>query len=190
VTGSNHTATAEPGEPAHHTSSATRSVWWSWTAPSSGAVQIILVPYSSMRVAVYTGDSLATLQPLTSSLSTASFNAVQGTTYQIAVDTAWWDTDGYEAFTWYLGFLQSTPAPSNTNEGLIVHRPLLPSFPAVIQWNAPAIFPAGSLTHSLRIIETSTNLVDWIPYTSAPAQPAELHIVPSLDESHRFFRVR
>jgi hypothetical protein len=38
--GTNVDATAEPGEPDHNGSFATRSVWWKWTAPDDGTVEI------------------------------------------------------------------------------------------------------------------------------------------------------
>jgi hypothetical protein len=38
--GTNVNATAEPGEPDHNGSIASRSVWWKWTAPEDGMVEI------------------------------------------------------------------------------------------------------------------------------------------------------
>jgi hypothetical protein len=40
TSGTNVDATAEPGEPDHNGSFATRSVWWKWTAPEDGTVEI------------------------------------------------------------------------------------------------------------------------------------------------------
>ncbi|MDB6030054.1 MAG: hypothetical protein JWM16_392, partial [Verrucomicrobiales bacterium] len=96
-------ASSEPGEPNHNGLSATRSVWWSWIAPDSGRVALVLKQGSTVllsNVAVYTGDSLTNLTavPLAglSSLpgaarrfytnEAASFSAAAGVSYQIAVD--------------------------------------------------------------------------------------------------------
>src|SRR5262245_23851756 len=55
--GTNLHATAEPGEPHHAGSFATRSVWWKWTAPDDGMVEIqstvtlgLLVPIVPVEV--------------------------------------------------------------------------------------------------------------------------------------------
>ncbi len=45
VTGSNATATKESGEPNHGNASGGKSVWWTWTAPSSGLVSVSLDGY-------------------------------------------------------------------------------------------------------------------------------------------------
>jgi hypothetical protein len=93
TTGSNVGATKEPGEPDHAGWPGGRSVWWSWTAPSSGAVEFSTDAsgFESV-VAVYTGSSLGALTVIATSAdhdwyaSSASFVATAGTTYHIAVD--------------------------------------------------------------------------------------------------------
>jgi hypothetical protein len=52
----------------------------------------------------------------------------------------------------------------------------------------PLLIPAG--IGALGIVETSTNLVDWVPYTNAPVNPSDFRIVPSTNEPYRFFRMR
>jgi hypothetical protein len=88
VTGFNAGATSEPGEPALP-DSAGKSVWWSWTAPVSGTASIDLggsdYPFP---VGVFTGTSLAKLSGVATNSGSVSFSAVQGRTYQIAVDDA------------------------------------------------------------------------------------------------------
>ena len=87
--------TGEVGEPDHaEASGALNSSWWSWTAPTSG--EIILNTTGSnfdTTLAVYTGDTLNTLTEVASNDDSAgttqslvTFDAVAGTTYQIAVD--------------------------------------------------------------------------------------------------------
>ena len=92
-------ATREAGEPSHAGNGSGTSVWWTWTAPASGAV-IVDTSGSAVdtAVAVYTGDAPATLTEVASGQQTplgslnwrrarAMFVAVEGTTYRIAVDS-------------------------------------------------------------------------------------------------------
>jgi hypothetical protein len=70
----------ELGEP----SSCGQTVWWSWTAPSSGRVVITTRGSpSSCYADIYTGNSLGTL--IFAAYDGQPFNAVAGTTYQIQV---------------------------------------------------------------------------------------------------------
>ena len=103
ATGSSLGATTEPGEPDTGGSTNTQSVWWKWTAPASGIYQVNLIgstdfsiyyPYFT-RVTVYTGNSLATLQPVSQApalfgasalpYGLQTFSAVAGTTYYFLV---------------------------------------------------------------------------------------------------------
>jgi hypothetical protein len=163
VVGSNRTATAQAGESEHKDTTARKSVWWSWTAPSSGSVLIALPQYSHHRIAIYTGDVLESLQAVSDGDGTARFDAVRGSTYQVAIDTARWSMDGSDEFTWSLILQEQTPP-------------------------VPLLIPAG--IGALGIVETSTNLVDWVPYTNAPVNPSDFRIVPSTNEPYRFFRMR
>ena len=93
VTGTNVGATKETGEPNHAGVPGGRSVWWTWTAPSSGPVAINTFGSTfDTLLAVYTGDGVSTLTPVaandnfSSSQSRVIFQALAGTTYQIAVD--------------------------------------------------------------------------------------------------------
>ena len=69
-----------------------KSVWWTWTAPSSGSVQIDTIGSSFDTIlGVYTGSSVSALTTVASDddsggnyTSKVTFNAVAGTTYQIA----------------------------------------------------------------------------------------------------------
>jgi Divergent InlB B-repeat domain len=98
---SNALATKEPGEPDHAAQPGGASVWFSWTAPSSGPVSISACPYfeeaPDTLLAVYTGNSLSSLVPVAASDDSPSackeagsevaFDAVAGTNYRIAVDS-------------------------------------------------------------------------------------------------------
>jgi hypothetical protein len=98
VNGTNLFATKEAGEPSHSPDGnlGGKSVWYRWTAPSSGtaALNTSGSTYDTL-LAVYTGSSVSGLtaivknddvDPGVITTSTVQFSAVGGTTYQIAVD--------------------------------------------------------------------------------------------------------
>jgi hypothetical protein len=101
--GENTNATRELGEPDHWIGTGDRSVWWSWTAPSSGDVSITTSNSSfDTLLGVYTGTSVSNLTLVAHNddatgiwpRSGVQFAAVAGTVYQIAVDgwccRRWW----------------------------------------------------------------------------------------------------
>jgi hypothetical protein len=91
-TGSNIRATAEEGEPSQ--SGPINSVWWTWTAPSTGLYNIDTRGSSvDTYLSVFTGDDLPNLTLVGANddgggyfTSLVSLEATAGTTYQIAVD--------------------------------------------------------------------------------------------------------
>lgn len=101
--GNNEDASAEVGEPNHAASQygeAFHSLWWSWTAPRAGSVSLDSCGTTfDTRLAVYTGSTVSALTEVASSnntpdsgpcpglLSYLTFDAVEGTTYHLAVDT-------------------------------------------------------------------------------------------------------
>ncbi len=95
VNGSTVTATKEAGEPNHAENAGGKSVWYSWTAPATGLATIDTIGSTfDTLLGVYAGNSMATLTPIASNddiaadnqQSQASFQAVAGTVYRIAVD--------------------------------------------------------------------------------------------------------
>ena len=93
--GSNVNGTSESREPSHAGQAPAKSVWYSWTAPSSGSATIGTAGSSFDTVlAVYTGSSLGALTAVASNDnrttgvtdSQVTFQAVAGTLYRIAVD--------------------------------------------------------------------------------------------------------
>ena len=84
----------EPGEPNHGGNPGGNSIWWCWTAPSAGLVEVdTLLSSFNTTLAVYTGTSVGNLTLVAqnddyngSSQSLLEFFAVAGTRYQIAVD--------------------------------------------------------------------------------------------------------
>lgn len=103
VNGTTLAATREGGEPDHSTDTdgaswlGDHSVWYSWTAPSSGRVEFNTCTSNIDSIlAVYTGSSLGTLSRVTDNNnacpsgwgSKVTFKAKRGTTYRIAVGDA------------------------------------------------------------------------------------------------------
>ena len=84
-------ATKEPGEPNHGGGSGGASVWYRWTAPTTGGYTLDTSGTQFIPLlAVYTGNSVSQLSVVASNAVPASgplsFQAVKGVTYQIAVD--------------------------------------------------------------------------------------------------------
>ena len=94
VIGQNVTATKETGEPAHAGDPGGRSVWYRWTAPSSGTWAFDTAGSSfDTTLGVYTGSAVNALTLIGSDddaredrSSRVTFTAVAGTAYRIAVD--------------------------------------------------------------------------------------------------------
>jgi hypothetical protein len=94
VPGSTIEATFEAGEPAvlGNSGAASRSVWYSWTAPSSGHVQLEGCPFDTQRgsaanmaMGVYTGTTLAGLTKVVETTNCkVEFDAVAAINYKIA----------------------------------------------------------------------------------------------------------
>jgi len=116
VKGYNTKATRETGEPRNVDNPGAHSVWWRWTAPSSGSVtldtgkvdattkKIDLTKgessYFDTTLGVYTGTGVSSLTKIADNddiesgvvqASTVTFNVVSGTTYRFSVDG--WDGD-------------------------------------------------------------------------------------------------
>ena len=119
VTGSNGGATKEPGEPAHAGNAGGASVWWRWTAPSSGTVTVSTTGSAiATLLGVYTGSSVSALTEVASTTSSSlTFRSVAGTTYSIAIDGtldpgARQPEEGQVALQWSLAADAPPPAPA------------------------------------------------------------------------------
>ncbi|MCA9133551.1 MAG: metallophosphoesterase, partial [Planctomycetales bacterium] len=91
----NANATTQAGEPNNGGVTGGKSLWWSWTAPTTGPVGISTAGSSfDTTLGIYTGSNIQALTPVAandderSSLTTSlvSFTAIAGQTYQISVD--------------------------------------------------------------------------------------------------------
>jgi outer membrane protein assembly factor BamB/subtilisin family serine protease len=93
IRNSNEGATMETSEPAHAGVASYASLWWQWTAPSSGTVTVDTTGSAFDTVlAIYAGTSLSGLTAVASNdnygsetTSRVSFTAVAGQSYQIAI---------------------------------------------------------------------------------------------------------
>jgi len=96
ASGHNSGATLEAGEADHTDHPGGASVWWSWTAPSSGRATITTLGSSfDTLLGVYTGNDINSLTKVARNdddpksdtrTSRVSFSAAKGTTYNIVVD--------------------------------------------------------------------------------------------------------
>jgi hypothetical protein len=112
----NYDATTEPGELPHSKwlPETNHSVWYYWTAPWNGIVELRNADedsWSSMA-AIYTGEDLEELWPVSDDYYEVRWRAVKGTKYWIAIDSFDDDT-GY--FSWRmlreLNFVDFSEAP-------------------------------------------------------------------------------
>ena len=94
ITATNANATKEAGEPNHGGHPGGKSIWYSWTAPSTGPVALDTCGSSfDTMLAVYTGTAVGALTTVAGNddgtcglQSSLSFAATAGTSYRLAVD--------------------------------------------------------------------------------------------------------
>ena len=105
-------ATGEPGELDYHGGAiADNSAWFKWTPTASGAAVVSLRNVAgglAPGIGVYTGTSLGALTSVGSGATQASFTAVAGTTYRIAVDGNAGST-GTFTLDWSVGSVPGAP---------------------------------------------------------------------------------
>ncbi len=78
-------ATLEPGEPTYPPYYPSNSVWFSWTAPSSGVVTLMGSDLNYFSVDVFTGTQISDLALVTNGFNRAVFAAVSNTMYAIRI---------------------------------------------------------------------------------------------------------
>jgi len=88
IVGSTAGASLEPGEPGPPESDNTgRSVWYSWTPPTTGVFSIVATPDLGLEMAlqVFTGSEVGNLSPVTGTVNqlATTFTAVEGTRYDL-----------------------------------------------------------------------------------------------------------
>jgi len=171
-------ATAEINEPNHAGYDATRSVWFDYTAPASGQLEISTAGSSfDTLLAVYTGDALANLIPVASNddiktgqSSAVSFASVAGQKYRIAVD-GYTGLSGNATLNWDLKLPLPPTAPTNVRAVSSRSRqveaswtsPTNPTYP-ITQYTATAtpggqtcVWSQGPLTCVMRDLTNGTS---------------------------------
>ena len=180
--GNNVSATTEAGEPVSCNGIGSgQSVWWQWTAPSNGTVQIdTLGSNFETALGVYTGSSVSALSvkassydysdPVTaaqSQQSEVSFNAVAGTTYRISVGGILY-TSGVDGTDYYTSGdiklnVSLTPAPASHPHISSVTPPTLSGLP-LPQTQLLTISGSGfTPTSTLQFYDRTTTYYNRVP---------------------------
>ena len=142
--GSNSDATREPDEPRILGGYGGASVWWSWTAPFDARLVVNANFTGTGLLGVYTGNALDDLSVVASQYidGRITFQAVAGTTYQIAVDTFGDDRGAIR--------LQVFPET--------------PRFEWVRTWpNAGLQMALAAEPSRAYVVEASGDLINWMP---------------------------
>jgi hypothetical protein len=203
VSGSVRGASKEPGEPSHGANDGGRSVWWNWTAPVSGPVEIHTFGSSyDTTLAVYTGDALGLLALVAENddllagkvnASRVVFHAVQGTEYRIAVD-------GYKTNSTSGNVVLNVRQPPEPpvlladlppamtmmrGSDAVILRPAFGGIPPLLsaQWYMNGIPINGAKNLSLMVATSRTNsgayqLIVTNNYGSVTSQMAAVRITP------------
>lgn len=176
VPGSTVDATWESGEPNFLGGSGrSRSVWYSWTAPITGQVQLSGCPFTTlpgfaanMSLGIYTGSTLGSLSPVAETNNCALlFNASSGVTYKIAFSG---NIEGEGTFT--LGLRQATPP---ANDDLAAARTLGPALPLSVRGDDSfATAETGESTTEISGLEGSAHSV-WYQWTPTTSQRVKLN---------------
>jgi len=146
--GTNIRGTKETGEPDHAGTANSVSVWYRWTAPSSGSVKFETTNNFRAILAAYTGSTVGGLTLVTNGQSSDGiaparivFNASSNTTYQIAVD-------GYNN--------------SPMNQGNFLLQWSLPAAPLfTVQPQGRDVFMSNNVTFSAMAISTPDPAYQW-----------------------------
>lgn len=160
-------------EPAHAGKPGGRSVWYGWRAAAAGPVTVqVEGDIAGTLLAVYTGNELVSLQPVTAAEGTTSasgsFEAAAGQDYVIAVDGQ------MGAGGDFLLKLDQTAPPD----------------PPQLRWSGPGRLRVEGLAGRAGRVEISADLVGW---THGPAVPSGMQAFEWIEESQdaaRFYRVR
>ncbi|HEY5914036.1 MAG TPA: Ig-like domain-containing protein [Verrucomicrobiae bacterium] len=89
------------------------AAWWQWTAPQDGTAMLTVSGWGVPKVSVFTGDSLATLQPaqtIKAGAGLAVFPVTAGAKYQLALS---WDSIPYYLGAGFAPVLHFGYAPAN-----------------------------------------------------------------------------
>lgn len=155
LSGDTSLATAEPGEPPlmsfppFFTIGASNTLWWSWTAPTSGKLRFApQFDGISPVISMFTGSSLSTLNRLYDPLAMpTSLDVVRNVTYAISADSEFGGESGLFRFVMFMDALSL--------------RVLQPS----LNFEETRIELLGAPS-SMVEIQFSPNLRDWYPWST------------------------
>jgi hypothetical protein len=156
--GTNESGTKEPGEPNHAQNEGGASVWYNWTAPSTGTATFDTTGSSyDTTLAAYTGSSVNALTLLAENddivlgqnvQSHITFPTVAGVTYRIAVD-GFDGSTGTITLNWIATGTTPTPTPTPT--------------PASYTLTGRVVDPDGSPLVNVRVSLDGPNLTNSFP---------------------------
>ena len=150
LSGSNVDATSEVGEPQHAGSAPAKSVWWSWTATSTGTCTLSTAGSGFDTVlAVYQGSSVGALNAVASNdnaaiggiTSSVSFPVTSGAVYRIAVD-------GKSAASGAIALKGSVTVPGPANDSFSSAAAVTGTSFSVAGSNAGATIEVGEPRHA------------------------------------------
>jgi hypothetical protein len=156
--GQNISATSETNEPDHDGTPATNSIWYKWTAPSSGTVEINTDGTNfDTSISVYTGTGVdfASLTSVAEDIDTVTLTVVSGTTYYIAVDTLFGDTGNINLS------IISTDPPANDN---FANATVITGFPVSVAGNST--FATMQTGEQSNLGATQTTHSVWYSWTA------------------------
>jgi hypothetical protein len=168
------TATAEQGEPSHF-GPASRTAWWTWTAPASGLARIATSGFNRPRAAVYIGNELAELQLVAKTTNTNNevwFQAMTGQPYQIVLEGS--------------GLMVTASQIVSVALGFVPHPTLLP--PQIISGKTIELVLTGTAGQKLQV-QASTDLVNWKPLQQVQLPSSRSVFRDWLSQKVRFYRV-
>lgn len=130
ATASSLAATKETGEPDHGGNVGGKSLWWRWTAATTGTVTVTTLGSNfDTLLSVYTGNALDSLVSIASNddadaglQSRVTFTSQSGTTYRIAVD-------GYAGASGAINLNLTPTAPTTENTAVFSATGLPKSIP-------------------------------------------------------------
>ena len=188
TSGSNVDATKEAGEPNHAGDAGGASVWYRWTAPSSGAATVDTCDSNfDTLLGVYTGDSVSSLAVVGSSDDDCvagmggfvDFDAQAGQVYWIAVDGFDGETGDFDIYV-----VPPEPPPPPPRLALTARTTM-----ATARWTAriPAAAGRATTTRAIRrprrrpalTARTTMATARWMPRTPAAAgRPTTTRAIP------------
>jgi hypothetical protein len=189
ATGTNVGATKEPGEPQHAGGAGGASVWYSWTAPADGSLQLSTAGSQfPTLLGVYTGDSVGALSEVGSGAAGAQVDVQEGTTYRIAIDGSNSDRAGPQEGSLRLALNLTRPAAPGLALALAPQDASPPSADAPAgeppRVAAPPQGPFDDRTGSAEPSDepaAPTPLPPSPPVSPPPDHPAEAPVVPAGD---------